>query len=253
MNQLNDTSVSKLVEKFLKIKALGFVPSRRMHNTGIGKTFEDLLEKEEDNLAEADFEGIEVKSQRDTALSYITLFTKSPSFPRGANRILRDNYGALVDQSNPLIKKLHTSIFGNRYNTYRDIYGFKLDVNRSQEGLYLSVKDLETNNVILDSIGWSFNDLQKAALKIKTLFVVWADQKIYNGVEHFHYTKAIIYHDFNIGHFITAMENGGIMVDIRIGTYKSGSNMGKPHDHGTGFRVKREFLDKLYDEREDVE
>jgi len=43
------------------------------------------------------------------------------------------------------------------------------------------------------------------------------------------------------------------MVDIRIGTYKSGSNMGKPHDHGTGFRVKKEFLDKLYDECKDVE
>ena len=115
MNQLNDNSISRLIEKFLKIKALGFIPSSRSHNTGIGKTFEDLLEKEEDNLAEADFEGIEVKSQRSTASSYITLFTKSPSFPNGANGILRDNYGELVNPANPLIKKLHTSIFGHRY------------------------------------------------------------------------------------------------------------------------------------------
>jgi len=178
MNQLNDTNVGELIEKFLRIKALGFVPSRRSHNTGIGKTFEDLLEKEEDNLSEADFDGVEVKSQREAASLYITLFTKSPSFPGGANGILRDNYGALVNQSNPLIKKLHTSIFGNRYNTYREMYGFKLDVNRRQERLYLSVKNLETNSIISDDIGWSFNDLQKAALKIKILFVVWADKKI---------------------------------------------------------------------------
>ena len=39
------------------------------------------------------------------------------------------------------------------------------------------------------------------------------------------------------------------MIDIRIGSYKSGKNLGKTHDHGTGFRIKPEDLKNLYSEK----
>ena len=37
------------------------------------------------------------------------------------------------------------------------------------------------------------------------------------------------------------------MFDIRIGVYQTGKYKGKPHDHGSGFRIKPENLKELYD------
>lgn len=41
---------------------------------------------------------------------------------------------------------------------------------------------------------------------------------------------------------LTTIENGDLMIDIRIGVYASGKNKGKTHDHGTAFRIKLERL-----------
>ena len=42
------------------------------------------------------------------------------------------------------------------------------------------------------------------------------------------------------------LDNGFIMYDIRIGSYGSGKNYGKAHDHGSGFRIKEEHIKDLY-------
>jgi hypothetical protein len=42
------------------------------------------------------------------------------------------------------------------------------------------------------------------------------------------------------------------MYDIRIGSYSSGKNYGKPHDHGSGFRIKEHNIIKLYSNIEEV-
>lgn len=39
----------------------------------------------------------------------------------------------------------------------------------------------------------------------------------------------------------------------RIGSYKSGRNIGKPHDHGSGFRIKEYNICKLYANYEKVD
>jgi hypothetical protein len=36
-----------------------------------------------------------------------------------------------------------------------------------------------------------------------------------------------------------ALDLGYVMFDFRIGAYKSGKMIGKPHDHGSGFRIKK--------------
>ena len=41
---------------------------------------------------------------------------------------------------------------------------------------------------------------------------------------------------------IASLEDGELFIDIRIGVYSSGRNIGRTHDHGTAFRIK---LDKL--------
>ena len=102
----------KIIESFYAIKGLGYVQSNRKNNTGIGKTFEDYVGVLENNLDTPDLAGFEIKSHRIASQSYVTLFTKSPSFPRGANNYLKDTYGEPY-QDDLDLKSLHTSIFAD--------------------------------------------------------------------------------------------------------------------------------------------
>jgi hypothetical protein len=237
-----------ITSEFLRIRNLGFVKSNRPNNRdgGIGNTFEDHLGVQENNLREADFEGFEIKSKRQFNTSYLTLFSKSPSHPVGANGILKDKYGECRDPQFPQLKKLYASIFGHRESLVYNKYLMNLDVVYPSKLLNLIVKD-EFQNVYQE-VHWTFDELLKASSKMKNLFVVFAEEKVIEGVRHYHYLNAEIYLNFNFDKFLKSIENGVIMFDIRIGVHKTGNNYGKPHDHGSGFRVKKENISELYDD-----
>ena len=54
--------------KFLELKNQGFVRSTRRGPTGIGHTFETVLELDENNLSIPDIDGIEIKAHRDNVI-----------------------------------------------------------------------------------------------------------------------------------------------------------------------------------------
>ncbi|MCA6070699.1 MAG: MvaI/BcnI family restriction endonuclease, partial [Endomicrobium sp.] len=58
-----------------QIKKMGFIPTKRNGATGIGYTLETLLGVTENNIANPDIEGTELKAYRSKANSLITLFT----------------------------------------------------------------------------------------------------------------------------------------------------------------------------------
>jgi hypothetical protein len=122
----------------------------------------------------------------------------------------------------------------------------KLEVLYPNNLLNLKIKD-ELHNTY-DEVIWSFDELILGSSKMKNLFVVFADEKIIDGVRHYHYLNGEIYFNFNFDKFLKSIENGVIMFDIRIGVHKTGSNYGKPHDHGSGFRIKKENISELYDD-----
>jgi hypothetical protein len=237
-----------IISEFQRIKNLGFVKSNRPNNRdgGIGNTFEDYLGVQENNLREADFEGFEIKSKRQFNSSYLTLFSKSPTNPVGANGILKDKYGECRDPQFPQLKKLYASIFGHRESLVYNKHLMKLDVIHTQQILNLQIKD-EFNNYY-DEVHWTLDELKGASSKMKNLFVVFAEEKVIDGIRHYHYLNAEIYLNFNFDKFLKSIENGVIMFDIRIGVHKTGNNYGKPHDHGSGFRVKKENISELYDD-----
>jgi hypothetical protein len=209
---------TKIVSEFNRIKSLGYIKSQRPTNRdgGIGNTFEDHLGVSENNLRSADFEGFEVKSKRLLNESYITLFSKSPSHPKGANALLKEKYGEVRDPEFPQLKKLYASIFGNRTSLVYNSYEKKLIIDRENQKLILHIKDIKTDEVY-DEVYWDFNSLINASGKMKSLFVVFADQKEIDNV------------------------------------YKTGKNYGKPHDHGSGFRVKKENLKDVYRDYFEIE
>jgi len=238
-------SLNKVKFEFERIKNLGFVKSNRINNKdgGIGNTFEDYLGVSENNLRDPDFEGFEVKTQRQITSSYITLFSKSPSFPKGANAILKEKFGEVRDENFPDLKKLYASIFGNKWS---EVYGkhlMKLEVDYNNEKLFLNTK---SNDVEFNEVYWNFSELGRGLNKLNKLFVVSAEQKTINNIPHFHYNKGMVFLDVDFDKFLKILISGLIQFDIRIGVHKSGKNYGKPHDHGSGFRIKKESLGQLY-------
>lgn len=238
-------NLNKIKYEFERIKNLGFVKSNRVNNKdgGIGNTFEDYLGVDENNLKDPDFEGFEVKTQRQLTSSYITLFSKSPTFPKGANAILKDKFGEVRDENFPDLKKLYASIFGNRWSEVYGKHMMKLEVDYSNEKLFLYTK---SNSIIFNEVYWDFNELKKGLSKLDKLFVVSAEQKKIDNTLHYHYNKGKVFLDIDFEKFLHILNTGLIQFDIRIGVHKSGKNYGKPHDHGSGFRIKKESLFNLF-------
>jgi len=246
-----EESLEYLQNKLKEYKGV-WVKSARTHDTGIGYTFEEkILEKVEDNLSYPDLAELEIKSQRMNSSSKMTLFTKSPVYPLRANTYIRDNFG--VDDEVYPSKIIHTSFFGNRISHYKDGYGFKLESNDNDQKLYLRVFDRE-NNVIDTEIYWTYpvlNDILNQ--KIHNVGFVEAKTKKEDGNEYFMYKKLTILMNPSIENFIKNINDGTIQFDIRIGIYRSGKNKGKPHDHGSGFRISKKDFSKLFETVELIE
>ena len=240
-----DKAKASFIKDFRYIISLGFVPSHRHHNTGIGKTIEDLLKIEENNLSVADYQGvIELKSQRSYTGSMLTLFTKSPSFPNNANSILRERFGFIDPKFNKNI--IHTTIKHSDFNNFKDKWGFKLELEREKGILKLLIKNLHTNNIQDFLCYWTFSELEEKIKKCSLIAYINAKTRVNNGREEFHFKKAILLSGLNLENLLESVEKDIILFDIRIGIYKTGKKRGKTHDHGSGFRIKKRDLERVF-------
>ena len=253
MNLTNDeiNIVEEFKEDFFKVKEQGWIKSLRTHNTGIGKTFEESVGVIENNSQDVDYKGyLEIKSKRALSESMLTLFTKSPSYPKKANTYLRENFGTEED-NDPTLKILHTTISHTCYNTYKGKLGFKLEINYENKKIYIKIKDLETKDIINYEVYYSFDDLEKIIeKKCKNIAFISAEHKKVNGEEYFKFTSAKLLTGMNFDKFLEAVEEGIIVYDIRIGVYKTGKNKGKTHDHGSGFRIKKNKIEEFFNVEE---
>ena len=80
------------------------------------------------------------------------------------------------------------------------------------------------------------------------MLYVKADYRGSGKDEEFHFNEAWLMHGFDFDNFIKLLNDGKILVDIRIEQYPDG----RPHDHGTGFRVFPGKLDLCFTSREKV-
>lgn len=231
-------TIEEVKQQLVAIKGMGFVKTHRAHDTGIGKTLEDLLGITENNISLPDIGEIELKSKRIDTGSMLTIATKAPQ-PRGANRKLYEAYCRL-DEDGDLC--LHTTAYGSKPNNL----GFQL--------IFVS------NRLIIDNpqkvpAYWTmsiFDDVLKS--KSNNILIVFAETKGERKTpnEYFHFIEAHLLSGMNIKKFESAIKSDRLKVDTRIGTYKSGKFKGRYHDHGTGFRIgKTDFL-QLFDSYEPI-
>jgi len=240
-----DTNTEKFIKAFKEVKEKGYLLSHRSGNTGIGKTLEDYIGVEENNLDAPDLHGFEIKSQRAFSESKVTLFTKSPTWPQAANTMLRENYGT-PDKRRPDMPVLHTSMYHSKFNNHKSGYGFKLERSDADERIYLQVQSssgaLEPNEIY-----WSYEVIKKVFRdKLKNLAFVTASTNKTGGVEYFHFEKCVLFHDASFEKFLDALVDDLIQFDIRIGVYRQGRNEGKTHDHGSGFRISKNNMEKIF-------
>lgn len=219
----------KIKKALRKISELGWIQSRRGHDTGIGKTLEDYLGIKENNIALPDFGVMELKSQRINTPSMLTLFTKSPEGI--TNSEIREKFG-YPDSEFSKIKILHQTIYNGRINAN----GFYCRLDKKRGKLFIMKK-----NKILGYYNLDFLK-QKALEKIGNgLILVLAETKKEEGREYFHYKEAYILKSIDPAKFLAHSK-----YDIRLGVYHSGPDKGKLHDHGSAFRITESSLPKLF-------
>jgi hypothetical protein len=248
---MEDKVLQGFKKDFLAIKEKGFVESHRKHNTGIGKTFEDLIGIVENNNALADYEDIlELKSSRELSNSMVTLFTKSPTHPKGINSIMREKFGE-PDKKAGGLKTLHTTFSSLKFNTFFKKFGFKLKVDEDRKRIYILIKNLEIDEVEEIDIYYEFDEIKNIIeKKLDYIAYIKTETKKEEGKEFFNFKKAILLSGLTFDKFIQFIKEGLILYDIRIGVYRSGKMRGKTHDHGSGFRVLKNNLNKVFEMEE---
>lgn len=230
-------SFEDFVVRLREIEAMGYVETHRAGNTGIGKTLEDLLGIEENNVPSPDAAGVELKAARRHSESKMSLFTKEP--PRGS----RDKWGAAslvndygyYDEENDRLG-LYCTLYVDRYNNQ----GFKLFPR--DDGLYVEHEDDGyLAHYPPDVLRDQFSE------KVGEIVLVEADSQTIDGTEHFHYNEAYHLDGFDADEFLRMIEEGVIKVELRMHYDEDGSGS---RNHGTAFRIlDTSELDRAYSNR----
>jgi len=227
---------NEFMRRLEEIKEMGYVKTHRLGPTGIGKTLEDILGIKENNVPGPNAAMLELKSARKGSQSMMTLVTKAP-LPRGANSRLLQSYGYGVP------KELHITL--EKPGSWTKVKGnpaFKLDLKSDR------IEIVSLDGVTLAF--WSDKVLKEVfERKYPALAYVKADCKGNEQDEEFQYNEAWYLKDFNFDKIKELIRDGIIRVDVRIGRYRSGKLKGKPHDHGTGFRIFEDKFDLCFRER----
>jgi len=93
---------------------------------------------------------------------------------------------------------------------------------------------------------WTKDVLEKRfRKKFPALLYVKADCSGSGADEKFWFNEAWLLKGFNFEAIKELIKEGVIRIDIRIGQYPDG----RPHDHGTGFRIFEDKFDECFKER----
>lgn len=236
----------ELYKKFNKIRNMGWIKSKRNGSTGIGYTFETLLNIEENSFAVPDYNGIEIKTMRIFSKKNIHLFNATPDgdylFP--IKRVLyKLGYPC---KENKEYKVFLSAASGKEFSQIGYSEKIKLEIDRQHNKINLIAKDKYNNDIDI-SISWSF-DLLKSKLYIKNkyLAIIKAKRIYRENIEYFHYVHIEFYEIKDFDTFLQLIELGIIKVTFKINVYKTGEKAGQIDDHGTDFSIKEKNIELLY-------
>lgn len=242
-----DKDFNSLMEKFKAIKGKGWIKTIRKGPTGIGKTFESLLGKQEDCFSIPDYFDIEIKTKRYSTNEPFCLFSAEPDGEElFESERIRTTYG-YPSKKNPQFAVFNASIRATRYTQIANNI-FTLKIDRQNNKLYLIVFNFQ-GDLIDDKTWWSFELLEQFLnRKLRYLAIIKAYNKYIQGEEYFKYEKLNTYKKVIFKRFIDLLEQGKIIVNFKIGVFLGTYRYGQPHNHGTGFNIYEKDIQYLYEE-----
>ncbi len=235
----------RLKQEFNKIKNLGLVKAMRKGTSGLGYTFETLLNKAEDQECKPDFGSIEIKCKFGYTKTPLTLFTASP-YRNGkyATRYILEKYGYHRNNNSSDIIYFCRAIFSN-YTRKVNNYEFKLkvdylDMRVNIEAYYCGIfKEIVCY--------WDFKLLEtKLKKKLSYLAIIYGYPYTYNSVVYYKYFKMETYKLKGFFEFLNMIANDKIHVLIYIKEGKSILGNPQMDIHGVAFKIKKEDISQLF-------
>lgn len=232
-----DWTIEIVKEKLLEIEAKGFIPipsgTFRTDDGIVGQVLEREFGVAENNLHMADLGGTyELKGMRQRKnKSNLTLFHQTSSSGLNPINIFdRFGYHRKSNRSDVMMKKLFTTIKGNRTNSL----GFILKaLNEDDIGLYYNDEYLAT---------W---DLTDAKQKISQVILALAETQgaANSKTEKYHYNE--VYLLSGVKNISEAISKGSVVMDLCIDQPAGGSKA--PHDRGPHIRIPVKKLGDLFE------
>ena len=223
----NSAAVQELIDRFDLLSAEGFVPSLRPGgNRGVGNTFEIRMGGSENNRAQADVLGVELKSmmRRDFetgAFGDADLFLKEPiwvdGISKGAERVRAYGY---VDDDGRVA--LYSGVKAKPNG-----HGLSLHVNRVESRLELLRLGAFVGYWSFDSLQTPLND------KLTETLYGLADAKMIASTEHYFYHTLIYCSQPSMEGFLELVAVGAVSLQIRMHV----RDTGVLRNHGSQFRV----------------
>jgi len=235
----------ELYKNFMRIKKMGWIKTMRNGSTGVGYTFESLLNKDEESFNVPDFGDIEIKTKRYFTKGYIELFNAVPDgdylFPI---KNLLNKYGYKT-RKNPNSKAIVGDVYANKDSMIGLYYVYRLKVDRNSKIIRLYISDFE-GNLLDSSVTWSFAYLkEKLYRKLKYLALIYAKSKYINGTEYFLYNRISFYKLISFDSFLELIEDGKIHIQFNARYIDNGVTK-KYHDHGTAFKIHEKDIQFLF-------
>lgn len=230
------SALSELLGKFDSV-AGRYVRTLRPGDTGVGYTFEALVDISENNDRTADFKGIEIKTFRSKELKLDSqektdYFLQAPiwidGLPKHAERVRL--YGYVDENGRPAL-----------YSAVRckeNVHGFRLAAAVEEQRVYLEWKGRRVAY-------YSFEVLEKRLTEkhTETVFIAAASRGRGKD-EEFCYESLLYCRSPSINAFVDLIPSGDIVLEIRMHLKPDGI----VRDHGFAFRVFRSKLPSLYSE-----
>jgi hypothetical protein len=231
MTSFLEMTVEELTRKIKAIQDLGWIRTARRGPTGVGHTLEGLLGYSENNISIPDWGVFEIKATRKNQKNLITLFSKAPTRANGITpKSLVSNHGYWDE------KKDRQALYVTIDACKRNNQGWILTIDTNEEKI-----EINHEGTVVAS-----QDLKKlrelVAAKVTNLALILADSKVEGRDEFFHYNEAWLLANAELETLVNLIKNGFIVFDWRMHLKSSG----QVRDHGPGYRVREDFLQKLY-------
>lgn len=227
----------ELVGKLKNVGGKGFLPSLRTGATGIGFTLETHLGIAANVARTPDYKGIELKASRvgGGPPNRVNLFSQVPDWGISAlrnGRAILDEYGYVRDGR----LQLYCTV-DHKPNSQ----GLFFDISSED---HLHSKARKEDGRIADVVCWKAAKLVNRLLEKhpETMWVKARSRSGSNGVEEFHFVKAVYTRNPYSSSLLTLIGEGVVTMDYTLSLKPGGTT----RDHGYLFKISPDLITALF-------